>query len=76
MHGEQGVQLVDKAAVATHQADQVGRCLRYVERIIPGISFDKTLSVCTQQVDVFLPASVFIAGTGKTQARLEYVLIG
>lgn len=75
MHGKQGVQLVDKAAVATHQADQVGRSLRNIERIVPGVSFDKTLSVCAEQVDILFPATVFVTRTGEAQAGFEHVLV-
>ena len=65
MHGKQGVQLVDKTAVSTHQANQIGRSLRNIERVVPGISLDKTLSVCAEQIDLLFPATVFVTRTGN-----------
>ena len=73
MHGKQGVQLVDKTAVSTHQANQIGRSLRNIERVVPGISLDKTLSVCAEQIDLLFPATVFVTRTGKTETGFEHV---
>ena len=54
VHRKQGIELGDKGLVASHQADHIVHILRHIERIVQGISFDKTFTMRVQQVEILL----------------------
>ena len=75
-HGKQRIQPLDKAFVSSHKSLQAIHILRYIKRVIPGITFDKTLSMCLQRIKIFFEATVSITRTGKAIFLIKDILNG
>ena len=75
-HGKQRIQPLDKAFVSSHKSLQAIHILRYIKRVIPGITFDKPLAMSIQHIEFFLHLSGSILRPDKTQTLVHQMFIG
>ena len=74
-HGKQRIQPLDKAFVSSHKSLQAIHILRYIKRVIPGITFDKPLAMSIQHIEFFLHLSGSILRPDKTQTLVHQMFI-
>ena len=75
VHRKERVETTHKPFLSAHQTHQSVDIVRYEERIVPRIAFDKALSVGIEQVKIFFERPVLMFRAGKTQQRIKNIAI-
>src|SRR5690606_934267 len=73
-HRKQRVKVVDKPFLVAMQGYQGIRVLRYEQTIVPRVTFDKTLSMCIQYIEIFDKITFGILRAHKAYRRVKDIL--